>query len=47
MYDALPVPQEKKINEIQQLIFLNENTPIADISIFKLPDGEIAVALQM
>ena len=30
--------------EIQQLIFLNENTPIADISIFKLPDGEIAVA---
>ena len=30
--------------EIQQLIFLDENTPIADISIFKLPDGEIAVA---
>ena len=30
--------------EIQQLIFLNENTPIADISIFKIPDGEIAVA---
>ena len=30
--------------EIQQLIFLNENTPIADISIFKLPKGEIAIA---
>ena len=30
--------------EIQQLLFLNENTPIADISIFKLPDSEIAVA---
>ena len=37
-------PGEKDICEIQQLIFLNENTPIADISIFKLPDGEIAVA---
>ena len=30
--------------EIQQLLFLNENTPIADISIFKLPPGELAVA---
>ena len=30
--------------EIQQLLFLNENTPIADISIFKLPESEIAVA---
>ena len=30
--------------EIQQLIFLNENTPIADISIFKLPKGEMAIA---
>ena len=30
--------------EIQQLIFLNENTPIVDISIFKLPKGEIAIA---
>ena len=30
--------------EIQQLIFLNENTPVADISIFKLPEGERAVA---
>lgn len=30
--------------EIQQLLFLNENSPIADISIFKLPDGERAVA---
>ena len=30
--------------EIQQLLFLNENTPIADISIFKLPEGERAVA---
>ena len=30
--------------EIQQLIFLDENTPIADISLFKLPDGEMAVA---
>ena len=30
--------------EIQQLIFLNENTPVADISIFKLPDGERAIA---
>ena len=30
--------------EIQQLLFLNENTPIADISIFKLPDSQIAVA---
>jgi invasion protein IalB len=30
--------------EIQQLLFLNENTPIADISIFKLPEGQVAVA---
>ena len=30
--------------EIQQLIFLNESTPVADISIFKLPDGERAIA---
>ena len=30
--------------EIQQLLFLNENTPVADISIFKLPEGERAVA---
>ena len=30
--------------EIQQLLFLNENAPIADISIFKLPEGQIAVA---
>ena len=30
--------------EIQQLILLNENTPIADISIFKLTPGEIAIA---
>ena len=30
--------------EIQQLLFLNENTPVADISIFKLPVGERAVA---
>ena len=30
--------------EIQQLIFLNEDTPVADISIFKLPEGEIAIA---
>ena len=30
--------------EIQQLLLLNENTPIADISIFKLPPGELAVA---
>ena len=30
--------------EIQQLLFLNENTPVADISIFKLPEGEVAVA---
>ena len=37
-------PGEKDKCEIQQLIFLNENTPIADISIFKLPDSEIAVA---
>ena len=30
--------------EIQQLLFLNENTPIADISIFKLPEGDRAIA---
>ena len=30
--------------EIQQLLFLNENTPVADISVFKLPDGERAIA---
>jgi invasion protein IalB len=30
--------------EIQQLIFLDENTPIADISIFKLPNNTAAVA---
>ena len=30
--------------EIQQLLFLNENTPIAEISLFKLPAGEIAIA---
>ena len=37
-------PGEMDKCEIQQLIFLNENTPIVDISIFKLPKGEIAVA---
>jgi len=30
--------------EIQQLLFLNENSPIADISIFKLPEGQPAIA---
>ena len=30
--------------EIQQLLFLDENTPVVDISIFKLPAGERAVA---
>jgi len=30
--------------EIQQLLFLNETTPVADISIFKLPEGERAIA---
>ena len=30
--------------EIQQLLFLNENSPVADISIFKLPEGERAIA---
>ena len=30
--------------EIQQLLFLNENTPVADISIFRLPEGERAIA---
>ena len=37
-------PGETDRCEIQQLLFLNENTPIADISIFKLPEGEVAVA---
>ena len=37
-------PGETDRCEIQQLLFLNENTPIADISIFKLPEGELAVA---
>ena len=37
-------PGEVDRCEIQQLLFINENTPIADISIFKLPAGEIAVA---
>ena len=29
---------------MQQLLFLNEDTPIAEISLFKLPAGEIAIA---
>ena len=37
-------PGESDKCEIQQLLFLNENTPVADISIFKLPEGERAVA---
>ena len=37
-------PGEVDKCEIQQLLFLNENTPVADISIFKLPEGERAVA---
>lgn len=37
-------PGELEKCEIQQLLFLNENTPIADISIFKLPPNEIAIA---
>ena len=37
-------PGEADRCEIQQLLFINEDTPIADISIFKLPAGEIAVA---
>jgi len=37
-------PGETDRCEIQQLLFVNENTPIADISIFKLPEGEAAVA---
>ena len=37
-------PGEADRCEIQQLLLLNENTPIADISIFKLPDDEVAVA---
>jgi len=37
-------PGEVDRCEIQQLLFINDNSPIADISIFKLPAGEIAVA---
>ena len=37
-------PGEDDRCEIQQLLFINDNNPIADISIFKLPTGEIAVA---
>ena len=37
-------PGEVDRCEIQQLLFIDENSPIADISIFKLPAGEIAVA---
>ena len=37
-------PGETDRCEIQQLLFINDNNPIADISIFKLPAGEIAVA---
>ena len=37
-------PGEDDRCEIQQLLFINDNSPIADISIFKLPAGEIAVA---
>ena len=37
-------PGETDRCEIQQLLFLNENTPVVDISIFKLPVGEVAVA---
>jgi invasion protein IalB len=37
-------PGEDDRCEIQQLLFINDNNPIADISIFKLPAGEIAVA---
>ena len=37
-------PGETDRCEIQQLLFLNENTPIADISIFKLPAGDVAIA---
>ena len=37
-------PGEADRCEIQQLLLLNENTPIADISIFKLPDDEVAIA---
>ena len=37
-------PGETDRCEIQQLLFLNENTPVADISIFKLPEGEVAIA---
>ena len=37
-------PGEADRCEIQQLLFINDNNPIADISIFKLPAGEIAVA---
>ena len=37
-------PGEADRCEIQQLLLLNDNNPIADISIFKLPPGEVAVA---
>ena len=37
-------PGEADRCEIQQLLLLNENTPIADISIFKLPAGDVAIA---
>ena len=37
-------PEEADRCEIQQLLFINKDTPIADISIFKLPAGELAVA---
>lgn len=37
-------PGELEKCEIQQLLFLNENTPIVDISIFKLPSNKIAIA---
>ena len=37
-------PGETDRCEIQQLLFLNENTPVVDISIFKLPVGEVALA---
>ena len=37
-------PGEADRCEMQQLLFINENNPIADISIFKLPAGEVAIA---
>ena len=37
-------PGEADRCEIQQLLLINADTPIADISIFKLPAGQIAVA---